>query len=564
MEETVYLTDLSTCLPCEALSTTATNNQWQVVDYDAGTLKGRMIAAQALVDAPDVRLPLNAKGWHGISIGFWPGVYYDSLIKYRLSTEEVFSVIQNHFEFQWDKTDILETFPRYVDLTGVDSVILGKQKTGQPLCKACIAYVKLQPLSDSQREEVARDRQRTDTRKIISMNDGEGLFIHHSPRTRNELLEQVEIYRHSDVEKVLWGVNYGDLTYYHSKVGTFYGSAEGACPTQEHKTACESHAALAGEGVVPFEAVMEHVHSMGLEFHTYYRLAIGDHVHPHNIFSGESFLLKEHPEYHMVARDGTAMMKASYAFPGVRDFMVSLMEESMQVGVDGVHLCFSRGPEYFAYEKPVVDDFMKQYGEDPRNLDEEDERLLRLKAGYMTEFVRAVRRAADTHGDRRGRRIQVSAHAEWSQERLLHFGYDLETWLREGLLDFVIGAAPARLVALAREKGCKVYSPSLGAAWLVVSLESHIHGMWHAYARDLDGMALWDLNTTQFHPERWVMLNRFGHKDEFLDQLLPPANYPKMKGTKLLSIGGRDFAHTEGKNNPQACPPEMLSIYSGG
>ena len=63
----------------------------------------------------------------------------------------------------------------------------------------------------------------------------------------------------------------------------------------------------------------------------------------------------------MLAKDGTPMGLASYAFPQVRDFMVSLIEEGMQYDIDGVNICLIRGPEYFGYEKPVIDDFMKLY-----------------------------------------------------------------------------------------------------------------------------------------------------------------------------------------------------------
>src|SRR3990172_2157649 len=89
MKPTIYLSDLSGCMPQNALSTTATDHQWQVVDYDAGEMKGRMIAALAYADPPEVRLPLGLKGWYGISIGFWPGAVNDCRIKYRLSNEDV-------------------------------------------------------------------------------------------------------------------------------------------------------------------------------------------------------------------------------------------------------------------------------------------------------------------------------------------------------------------------------------------------------------------------------------------------------------------------------------------
>ena len=560
METPTYLADLSQCMPRDALAASPTSNRWHVVDYDAGLIKGRMITAQATVDAPPVHLPLKVNGWHAITIGIWTGTYGDVRIKYRFSSEDVFRVIHIPYQFRFDRTEIVETFPIHA-LLADETLVLAKDNSCHPPATACVAYVKLRPLANEEIAGIERERARSDTRRIIAINDGEGLFGSSCPRTEQELLEQVELYRHSDVGKVLWGVNMGDITFYPSKVGKFsHVESEGVYPAWERKYAAESFQALARSGVtIPFKAVMEHVHSMGLEFHTYHRLAIADH----SILTADSFFVREHPEWRMIARDGTPLIKASYAFPEVRRFMVSLIEEAMEYDIDGVNLCFIRGPEYFGYEKPVIDDFMKLYGSDPRELPEDDARLLSLRAGYMTEFVRAVRRAADKHGTRRGRKIQVSAWIERSDERMRYFGYDSRTWIREGLLDFILAIGPTDVIELAREKGCAVYGFG-NSAWMTTPMESHVQDMKHAYAAELDGLALWDLNAVQSHPERWAVLSRLGHKREVMDMSPFPQHLPRMQRLKMLSIAGRDFSHTEYKNAPGAVPPEMLSVFTGG
>ena len=43
------------------------------------------------------------------------------------------------------------------------------------------------------------------------------------PTTKEEILEQVEPYRYSDVGKVIYAFTYGDMTGYPSKVGRFIG-----------------------------------------------------------------------------------------------------------------------------------------------------------------------------------------------------------------------------------------------------------------------------------------------------------------------------------------------------
>ena len=567
-ESGTYLTDMGACLPSAALSPTARDDKWQLVDYDAGEFQGRMICAQSLVQAPEVTLPLNVQGWHALSIGFWPGIYYDSRIKYRLADEEVFTVAdyRDHPGLgggpaQWHRTDLLETIPRYVNLTGQD-LVLGKQNHTSQSLKAFIAYVKLEPLSDEQVQTVLQDRQRQDTRRVLALIDGEGFFSSHVPHTKNELLEAVEPYRHSDVGVVFWGVNLGDLTYYPSRVGRFYYSRGGAYALQSRKEAAESLFALEKQGIVPYQAACDHVHAMGREFHTYYRLAMYDHSGPTNIFTTESFFLKDHPDCRIVAKDGTPLPKASYAFPETRAFMVSLMEEAMQADIDGVSLCFIRGPEYFGYEQPIIDDFQRRYHQDPRVLPDDDPRLLDLRASYLTELIRQVRRAADEHGRRRGRPIQVSAWLEFSTPRMRYFNYDCRRWLEERLLDLVIAENPAQLLQLARRMECRIFQQQTNGA---TPPAEQVASMQNALLKKLDGIAVWDIDTAQYYPESWAVLSRLGHTEEVTYAPAPSIRpYPKMKRRQLLAVHGHDMHHTETRNVPGGWPPEMLPVYSGG
>ena len=436
--------------------------------------------------------------------------------------------------------------------------------------KAFIAYVRLEPLSEEKVRAIQQDRQRTDTRRVIQLIDGAGLFgfLPWHVRTADALREFVEGYRHSDVRMIMWGTGGGDITFYPTtKVGRFYVSADAPSPSAGDKRILDDHNALAKAGVAnPFEVVIKHCHDIGLEFHLYYRMSLADHRHPVGSSSGQSFWLKQHPECRMLAKDGTPMNLGSYAFPQVRDFMVSMIEEGMQYDIDGVNLCLIRGPEYFGYEKPVIDDFKKLYGEDPRELPDHEERLQKLRAGYMTEFIRAVRKAADKRAAERGRKMQVSAYIQQgaslpdheSDARMQYFAYDCYTWVKEGLVDFVFGGGTTQLRALAKQTGCRMY---IGAE---KTAGSAVQSMKHVYAQAYDGVWFWDGDIMPFHPETWNIVRRLGHKDEVMALSNDEKSYPKMKRTQLLSIGDHDLSKTVSKGVPGGWPPEMLTLFPGG
>ena len=85
---------------------------------------------------------------------------------------------------------------------------------------------------------------------------------------------------------------------------------------------------------------------------------------------------------------GTPVQKASYAFPEVRNLVVSIIREATETfDVDGVNLCFIRSPEFMAYEQPVLDDFRKEYGEDGRKVGFDDPRMRTIRCRYLNTFV---------------------------------------------------------------------------------------------------------------------------------------------------------------------------------
>ena len=553
----ICVNDLSVCRPKSALSTTRQEGHWRLLPYEADGISGTMLAAEELTGAPNVTLPLNVKGWHAIHVGFWnPRMHWtkDTIIKLKLSTDTCFRRIRHKAPDPcWTGMELHEAFWDYADLTGRDLVI-GQHSKGFP-ANAHIAYVKLEPLPPERVEEIREDRARTDTRTLISLNDGTSFLNGEACTTEEELLEQVELYRHSDVGTVFWAVCYGDRTNYPSEVGMMIGTDAQHSGSQGRANVTGSLRALISQGLIPFQVIMRRVHEMGLQFHTQFRLGIlsGDHMGGGRTGSFSS----KHPEFRIVHRDGTPLPKMSYAFPQVRQFMVSLIREVGQQDIDGVNLCFIRGPMFVGHEKPVVDDFKRKHGRDPREIDENDARWLTHKAEYVTEFLRQVRRLVDEIGTSRGRKLQLSAMTYWSEPLNMYHGFDMRTWVQEGLLDFIIGGLRDKdFVRSVKGSNCKLVTSS-GER----TPANYVRAAQLCREAGADGVSVWDMNGPQDHPEHWEVLRSLGHSERveaFARQL------PKLKTFKLKTLGGVDVCHLCNKDAPDGWPPEMLTLVTCG
>ena len=137
--------------------------------------------------APPITFPLNAEGWHAISIGvypFWSDAEGRQLeLQLKLSGPDPFTVLSYpRVPFGGHVERLHEMFWDVADLTGRDLVI------GQPTARASpgdgpgsflgqparIAYVKLTPLTAAEVRAVVADRARSDTRRLFAHQDAHG------------------------------------------------------------------------------------------------------------------------------------------------------------------------------------------------------------------------------------------------------------------------------------------------------------------------------------------------------------------------------------------------------
>ncbi|MFA7159527.1 MAG: hypothetical protein WC299_09510 [Kiritimatiellia bacterium] len=526
----MIISDMSRCRPASALSQRECSNRWQVLAYrtcDREPKGGLMIGAPSFVAAPEVQLPLGVSGWHDISIGIWiPKHDYDGAVtvKVKLDNDPCFIRLSEPEPVSGSQPRdgaslVVEAHFKAADLTG-RRLIFGKAGGSNPK-KAYIAYVRLTPLDMRGVQELKADRARTDTRILQAAIDGISFFSTGEYRTRDQILELVEPYRHSDVGKVTWAFCYGDSVNYPSKIGAFLGSDR---PSRNNYH--ENFRRLAAAGHIPQKVAAEHVHGMGLKFEAMFRLGMFGRVPPRRwLPPGKKLFIETHPQCRLCMSDGTPVEKASYAFPEVRAHMLAIIRESALIfEIDGVSLAFNRGPFFAAWEQPVMDDFRREFGGDARALPLDHPDLARIRCRYLTEFVRDARKVLDEAGAARGKRLELGVWFEGQTRAQREYGgVDVETWINEGLLDSAVGSVGKNdafdplIISAAKKHGCKSISG-------IVCSGGTTHGQRPGFldnaARRLypaggDGIAIWDSDTVTAGAF-WPLMRRMGHRDEFI------------------------------------------------
>ena len=128
---------------------------------------------------------------------------------------------------------------------------------------------------------------------------------------------------------------------------------------------------------------------------------------------------KRHPEW-VLGEGAPAWAATSWnmAVPEIREYTLQRIAEACELADwDGVELDWQR----HAFHLPEEDAYRLRY--------------------TLTDLQRAVRRLTDAIAQRRGRPFHVIVRVGASRETNRRVGYDLETWIEEGLCDIVVTGA---------------------------------------------------------------------------------------------------------------------------
>lgn len=268
--------------------------------------------------------------------------------------------------------------------------------------------------------------------------------------------------RQAGIRKVYWRSFLGARAHYHSRLEPIAWGGEGI-----ERPGYEARPRLAYDlrEWDPLKDAVAVAHELGLQLSAWPTIYEETHV---QLVTTE--FAAAHPEYWWTARDGRRRAsKLSFGYPEVRRRKLDLIREQADYGVDDVCLDFFRenqlyhqrheellpkqevddnGVCVYGYEPPIVDAFRARTGLDPHAVDNADERWVRFRAGYLTEFMRELRE------DMRRRGVTITVNVRSMNRCLAPFPYwepeaaptnsllgsfvDWPTWVEEGLVDEVM------------------------------------------------------------------------------------------------------------------------------
>jgi hypothetical protein len=202
-----------------------------------------------------------------------------------------------------------------------------------------------------------------------------------------------------------WEIAHGEVAHFPTRVGRHWDEfAADTFPRQGDRLVVETWRGWRAAGYDPTAEAVAAARDAGLELHATYRFGwgLGYWPPPFDAYNAGG-LLERHPEWRVRRRDGTLDTALSFANPEVRGFVVALLREvAERYPVDGIALLFNRQP-------PFVEEGDRE---------------------SVTRLLRDVRAAIGA--------LPLTTWVFGTEADNLRFGLDVDTWVREGLIDTVI------------------------------------------------------------------------------------------------------------------------------
>jgi len=546
MKGDILLSDLTRCEPAHAISADLQAGTWIAVEYEIDEGKGAMLFGLPGSDAPMLALRLGAKGWHEVRLGIYYGThaggFEERTLCAKLTSDRSYSRFRredfrpgkdgNYPEKLLTCTDIAEAFWKCADLTGEDLLISRPPRGEMARTETNLAYVRLVPMDRAAIAEWKSELPTEETRLLIGNYDG-GSFGQWGISTREDYAAEFECLRETDFAIALYAMARGPLTFYPSKVGEF------TRPSGHHGWGHVFHTSVE-RGLDPLAEAIKAARACSIKLFPQNRLE-GPQFPPTHIRADHGGkLMADHPEWLCTYPDGEPTRHLSLAFEGVREFYVRMLREWVEdYEADGVNILFSRSYPFVYYEEPVCAAFLATYHQDMRSLPPSDERVQRVRAGFVTQFLREIRTMLDEVGRAQGRYIPTcylvpvhnspanipdEARGSGLAECLFN-ALDVLAWIRESLVDYLV----VHLHMYAEHDGRAVQpkvreftDPAKGTKTKVyvdvyprrMPPRQYRKIAMSYYAAGADGLAFWDSYNRYLRASEWAFVKRLGHRDD--------------------------------------------------
>jgi hypothetical protein len=369
--DVVYITDWSKVLQRDAISGAMADGGWQMAHEG---LRGK-----AGTPLPQLTYPLDLRGQYAIFVCSTPGAGSMGL---RLSGDERVDLLASPRPSQ-------EVLWRWCPLDR-QHLVLKQRHTYQGYADASIGYVKLVPLTPELVKKLDAPFQGRRDKTVAGYFEPYSWAFNENVQSTLQHREPLTAYKEAGIDLVDAQVGrFGMKVVYESRktdqliYSTIGDPIDGKVPHTDNVGRMQQYTNT-------LDAEIRYCRELGLMCHANFGAT---NCYPGTPLQGD--FSKQHPDW----MNGHALR---YDVPEVREYMLSLVGEALEIGAPGISIDFCRYPD----------------GVD--------------KAETATEFMRSLRKLADEHGKHIPILVRFPATGVRKWEC-----FDYKTWAREGLVDYL-------------------------------------------------------------------------------------------------------------------------------
>lgn len=400
---------------------------WRKVSYEANGIKGNMLVAGELTFPKPVEINFNKKGYYKVFVCL-TGISGNSVAEFgfkkdNFKTTAVPSdlyVVNNYWRWQvyeYAEEAYLGTF----DLTdnimtiGKPGKVMGPVNTSA--ISTAVLYVRLEKVDEPTKFN----------NKVIQYHFDRDYVGEIFSKNPSDYLGRHKLVSNNNCNSII--------------VESLF---DGLVPGKE--VATKNFAASYAVGLKRFAELSDKVkeelvsikNQKGFEILSGFRMSMGNFYYPLGSTNNYSVDLELKDDTRCVLRNGNKATFNSYAYKEVREKMINLITSKIHKYFDGVSLFFNRCSGIALFEEPIINRVKELYKVDARTLPFSDERLTNVLCEVGTTFMKELREALDKKAKENGKKpYKINVIVFFDPLHSKEFGYDVETWAKENLIDSV-------------------------------------------------------------------------------------------------------------------------------